>query len=111
MRFAHVDEGDGARFVMSHGEPTWSFLWRRVAPPLLEAGHRVILPDLPGLGRSDKPMDEHWYTYDRFTAVMADLLETLGIRDVWLVMHDWGGPIGLRLSFEHPERVSRLVLM
>ena len=56
---------------MLHGEPTWSYLWRKVAPPVLEAGHRVILPDLPGFGRSDKPMDEDWYSYDRHTAAIA----------------------------------------
>jgi haloalkane dehalogenase len=111
MRFAHVDEGDGAPVVMWHGEPTWSFLWRKVAPPLLEAGHRVILPDLPGFGRSDKPMDPDWYSYDQLTHAMADLLETLDIRGATFVMHDWGGPIGLRLAVEHPERVERLVLM
>jgi haloalkane dehalogenase len=111
MRFAHVDEGDGAPVVMFHGEPTWSFLWRKVAPPLLEAGHRVILPDLPGFGRSDKPMDPEWYSYDRLTHAMADLLERLDIRGATFVMHDWGGPIGLRLAVEHPDRVERLVLM
>jgi haloalkane dehalogenase len=111
MRFAHVDEGDGAPVVMWHGEPTWSFLWRKVAPPLLEAGHRVILPDLPGFGRSDKPMDPDWYSYDQMTHAMADLLERLDIRGATFVMHDWGGPIGLRLAVEQPERVERLVLM
>ena len=111
LRLAHIDEGDGAPVVMWHGEPTWSFLWRKVVPPLLEAGRRVIVPDLPGFGRSDKPMDPAWYTYDRFAAVMADLLETLDLRDATFVMHDWGGPIGLRLAVEHPERVSKLVLM
>ena len=68
LRLAHVDEGDGAPVVFWHGEPTWSFLWRKVAPPVLEAGHRVILPDLPGFGRSDKPIDEDWYSYDRHVA-------------------------------------------
>src|SRR3954471_16199006 len=81
LRLAHVDEGDGPPVVLWHGEPTWGYLWRKVAPPLLEAGHRVITPALPGFGRSDKPMDEDWYTYDRFTAVMADLLERLDLRD------------------------------
>ncbi|HET6550137.1 MAG TPA: haloalkane dehalogenase [Solirubrobacter sp.] len=111
LRLAHVDAGDGPPVVMLHGEPTWSFLWRKVAPPLLEAGHRVILPDLPGFGRSDKPFDEDWYSYDRFTAAIADLLETLDVRDATFVLHDWGGPIGLRIAVEHPERVARLVVM
>src|SRR6201999_3255991 len=111
LRLAHIDEGAGRPVVLFHGEPTWSYLWRKVIPPLLDEDHRVIAPDLPGFGRSDKPIDEDWYTYDRFTAAMADLLETLDLRDATFVMHDWGGPIGLRLAVEHPDRVSRLVMM
>jgi haloalkane dehalogenase len=105
LRLAHVDEGDGAPVVMWHGEPTWSFLWRKVAAPVLEAGHRIVLPDLAGFGRSDKPMDQSWYTYDRHVAVAATLL------DATFVVHDWGGPIGLRLAVEHAERVKRLVIL
>jgi haloalkane dehalogenase len=111
LRLAHVDEGDGAPIVMFHGEPTWSFLWRKVARPLLDAGHRVILPDLPGFGRSDKPIDEDWYTYDRLVDSMATLLEELDVRGATFVCHDWGGPIGLRLAVEHADRVDRLVMM
>ena len=99
----------GSPVVMLHGEPTWSYLWRKVVPPVLEAGHRVILPDLPGFGRSDKPMDEDWYSYDRHTAAIADLLEELDVRDATFVLHDWGGPIGLRIAVEHaePRRADR----
>jgi haloalkane dehalogenase len=111
LRLAHVDVGEGAPVLMLHGEPTWSYLWRKVAGPVLEAGHRVILPDLPGFGRSDKPMDEDWYSYDRHTAAIGALLEELDLRDATFVLHDWGGPIGLRLAVEQPERVARLVLM
>ena len=111
LRLAHVDVGDGAPVLMLHGGPTWSYLWRKVAPPVLEAGHRVILPDLPGFGRSDKPMDEDWYTYARHTAAIKDLVEALDLRDVTFVLHDWGGPIGLRAAVEHADRVSRLVVM
>ncbi len=111
LRFAHVDEGDGSPVVMWHGEPTWSFLWRKVAGPVLEAGHRVILPDLPGFGRSDKPIDPAWYSYDRHVAAGASLLEDLDLRGCTFVMHDWGGPLGLRLAVEHAGRVDRLVLM
>ncbi len=111
LRLAHVDEGDGAPVIMWHGEPTWSFLWRKVAKPVLEAGHRVILPDLPGFGRSDKPIDPAWYSYDRHVHAMAALLEQLDIRGATFVMHDWGGPIGLRLAVEHADRVDRLVVM
>jgi haloalkane dehalogenase len=111
LRLAHIDAGKGSPVLMLHGEPTWSYLWRKVAPPVLEAGHRVILPDLVGFGRSDKPMDERWYSYDRHTAAIADLLEHLDLRDATFVLHDWGGPIGLRLAVEQRERVGRLVLM
>ena len=111
LRLAHVDEGDGRPVVFWHGEPTWSYLWRKVAPPVLEAGHRVILPDLPGFGRSDKPMDPAWYSYDRHAALAARLVEDLDLREATFVMHDWGGPIGLRVAVELAERVDRLVLM
>jgi haloalkane dehalogenase len=111
LRLAHVDEGDGAPVVMWHGEPTWGYLWRKVAGPLLDAGHRVVLPDLAGFGRSDKPMDVGWYSYDRHVAMAATLLEDLDIRGATFVVHDWGGPIGLRLAVEHPERVDRLVVI
>jgi haloalkane dehalogenase len=111
LRLAHVDEGDGRPVVMFHGEPTWGYLWRHLLPPLRDAGHRVILPDLAGFGRSDKPMDRGWYSYDRHVAVAGTLLEDLDIRDATFVVHDWGGPIGLRLAVEHPDRVARLVIM
>jgi haloalkane dehalogenase len=111
LRLAHIDEGDGAPVVMWHGEPTWSFLWRKVLPPVRDAGHRVICPDLVGFGRSDKPVDMGWYSYDRHVEMAATLLEDLDLRDATFVVHDWGGPIGLRLAVEHPERVARLVMM
>jgi len=111
LRLAHVDEGDGAPVVMWHGEPTWGFLWRHVLPPVRDAGHRVVLPDLAGFGRSDKPLDPGWYSYDRHVETAATLLEDLDLRDATFVVHDWGGPIGLRLAVEHPDRVARLVLM
>ena len=111
LRLAHVDVGEGAPVVMLHGEPTWSYLWRKVAPPVLDAGHRVILPDLPGFGRSDKPMDEQLVLLRPPHGGDRRLLEHLDLRDATFVLHDWGGPIGLRVAVEHPERVSRLVLM
>ncbi|MEP6954696.1 MAG: haloalkane dehalogenase [Solirubrobacteraceae bacterium] len=111
LRLARVDEGEGAPVVLFHGEPTWSYLWRTVMPPLLEAGHRCIAPDLPGFGRSDKPEDIGWYSYDRHTSAMAFLLAELDVRDATFVVHDWGGPIGLRLAVEHPERCGRIVVL
>lgn len=111
LRLAHLDEGDGQPVVMFHGEPTWSFLWRHVLPPVRDAGHRVICPDMPGFGRSDKPVDRDWFTYDRVVDVAATLLEDLDLRDATIVVHDWGGPIGLRLAVEHPDRIARMVIL
>lgn len=111
MRLAHIDEGQGSPIVLLHGEPTWSYLWRKVIDPLVAAGHRCIAPDLPGFGRSDKP-DDDWYTYDRLVASVVALFEELDLTDVTLVVHDWGGPIGLRTATtEIPERISRIVIM
>jgi haloalkane dehalogenase len=111
LRLAHLDEGEGRPVVFFHGEPTWSFLWRKVIPPVREAGYRCIAPDYAGFGRSDKPTEIGWYTYDRHVELMALLLEELDLRDATAVVHDWGGPIGLRLAVEHPERISRIVIM
>ena len=72
LRLAHLDEGEGAPVVFFHGEPTWSFLWRKVIPPVRDAGFRCIAPDLAGFGRSDKPTDIGWYTYDRHVALDGD---------------------------------------
>ncbi len=113
LRLACVDEGRAGAptVVLFHGEPTWSYLWRTVIPPLLEAGLRCVAPDLPGFGRSDKPADPGWYSYDRHVAAMDALLERLDVRDATFVVHDWGGPIGLRLAVERPERCARIVAM
>jgi haloalkane dehalogenase len=111
LRLAHLDEGEGRPVVFFHGEPTWSFLWRKVIPPVRDAGYRCIAPDYAGFGRSDKPTDLGWYTYDRHVELMAALLEELDLRDATAVVHDWGGPIGLRLAVEHPDRISRIVIM
>jgi haloalkane dehalogenase len=111
LRLAHLDEGQGAPAVFWHGEPTWSFLWRKVMPPVLDAGFRCVAPDLVGFGRSDKPTDLGWYTYDRHCELAGGLVEDLDLRDATFVVHDWGGPIGLRVAVEQPDRVSRLVLL
>ena len=111
LRLAYLDEGEGRPVVFFHGEPTWSFLWRKVIPPVRDAGYRCIAPDYAGFGRSDKPTDLGWYTYDRHVELMAALLEELDVRDATAVVHDWGGPIGLRLAVEHPDRFSRIVIM
>ena len=111
LRIARVDEGEGTPVVFFHGEPTWSYLWRKVIPPVRDAGYRCIAPDYAGFGRSDKPTDFEWYSYDRHTEVAAALLTELDVRDATAVVHDWGGPIGLRCAVEHPDRISRIVLM
>ena len=97
--------------IFFHGEPTWSFLWRKVIPPVRDAGFRCLAPDLAGFGRSDKPTDIDFYSYDRHTELTATLLEDLDVRGATAVVHDWGGPIGLRLAVEHPERIERLVIL
>jgi haloalkane dehalogenase len=111
LRLAYLDEGEGAPVVFFHGEPTWSFLWRNVIPSVRDAGYRCIAPDYAGFGRSDKPTDVGWYTYDRHIELMTKLLVELDVRDATAVVHDWGGPIGLRLAVELPDRFSRLVIM
>jgi haloalkane dehalogenase len=111
LRLHYVDTGgDGDPVVFLHGEPTWSYLWRKVIPPVRDAGFRCIAPDLPGFGRSDKPTDVGWYSYDRHVDVMTGFFEQLDLRDVTLVVHDWGGIIGLRVAVEHPDRIARLVI-
>ncbi|MCB2222884.1 MAG: alpha/beta fold hydrolase [Actinobacteria bacterium] len=111
LRLHYVDEGDGPPVMLFHGEPTWSYLYRKVIDALLAAGYRAIAPDLPGFGRSDKPADRSWYTYDRHVAAMAAAAEHLGLEGAAAVVQDWGGPIGLRLAVEHPERFSRLSIL
>jgi haloalkane dehalogenase len=107
-RMHYVDEGEGAPVLLLHGEPTSSFLWRKIIPKL---PGRVVAPDLIGFGRSDKPEHVHWYSYDRHVASVAALVEELDLTGLTLVVHDWGGPIGLRVAVEHEERVARLVIL
>lgn len=111
LRLAHLDEGEGRPVIFFHGEPAWSYLWRKVIPPVRDAGFRCIAPDYAGFGRSDKPTDLAWYSYDRHVETMAELLGQLDLRDAVAVVHDWGGPIGLRLAVEMPERFSAMVIM
>ena len=111
LRLAHIDEGEGAPVVFFHGEPTWSYLWRTVLPAVRDAGFRCVAPDLVGFGRSDKPVDMDFYSYDRHVELMGTLLEDLDLRGATVVVHDWGGPIGLRLAVEQRERVDRLVIL
>jgi haloalkane dehalogenase len=111
LRLHYVDEGDGSPVVCFHGEPTWAYLYRRMLPPLVAAGHRVICPDYAGFGRSDKPTERGWYTYDRHVELVSALLDGLELGGVTVVVQDWGGPIGLRWAVEHADRVTRLVIL
>ena len=111
LRLAHLDVGTGPPIVMLHGEPAWSFIWRKTIPPLVEAGYRCIAPDHAGCGRSDKPLDLAWHSFDRHIELTNSLLEDLDLRDVTLVLHDWGGPIGLGLTVAHPDRISRVIVL
>src|SRR5882672_10282426 len=108
LRLAHLDEGAGAPVIFIHGEPTWSFLWRKVIPPVRDAGFRCIAPDLAGFGGSDKPTDLGWYSFDRHCEMTATLLEDLDLTGATVVVHDWGGGIGLNMAVEHSERIERM---
>lgn len=112
LRVAWVEDGpaDGDPVLMLHGEPSWSFLYRKMIPVLAAAGHRVICPDLVGFGRSDKPTEVTDHTYARHVEWMRALaFDRLDLRGVTLVAQDWGGLIGLRLAAEHPDRFARIV--
>jgi haloalkane dehalogenase len=112
LRVHHLDEGprDAPLIVLMHGNPSWSYLYRKMIPLLVDAGYRCIAPDLVGLGRSDKPARQEDYTVTRHVAWMrAALFEQLDLRDVNLVCQDWGGIIGLRLVAELPERFASVV--
>ena len=110
LRMHYVDEGTGASILMLHGEPTWAYLYRKMIPGLAEGG-RVIVPDLIGFGRSDKPTDRDWYSYDRHVDSIAQLISLLDLSDVTLVVQDWGGPIGLRVAVENKDRFAHLVIL
>ena len=111
LRLAHLDVGDGPPVVLIHGEPAWSFIWRKVIPPLVDAGYRCIAPDLVGCGRSDKPSDLDWYSLEKHIALTRSLLDDLELDDVTLVLHDWGGTIGLTLAVAEPDRIGRAVVL
>lgn len=112
LRLAHLEAGPeaGDTVVLLHGEPTYSHLWRDVIPPLVEAGLRVLAPDLVGFGRSDKPTDIAWYTHHRLGEALAAHLDAIAPGPVTLVVHDWGGGLGLPWAVDHPDRVDRLVI-
>jgi cis-3-alkyl-4-acyloxetan-2-one decarboxylase len=109
----YVDEGpaDGRPVVLVHGNPTWGYLYRHFIPPLVAAGHRVIVPDHLGFGRSRKPADHGLYRVRRHAERLEALLESLELDGAVVVPHDWGGPIGLHWATRHPQRVSGLFVL
>lgn len=111
LRIHYVDEGprSAAPVLLLHGEPSWSYLYRKMIPVIVAAGHRAVAPDLVGFGRSDKPVRREDYTYQRHVDWMRDLLHGLDLREITLVCQDWGGLIGLRLAAEHSDRFARIV--
>jgi haloalkane dehalogenase len=112
LRMHYVDEGPraGRTVLLLHGEPTWSFLYRKMIPIFVRAGMRAVAPDLIGFGRSDKPARQQDYSYARHVAWVRDLVTALDLRDVTLVGQDWGSLVGLRLAAENEERFARIVI-
>ena len=111
IRVHYIDEGEAASqpVLMLHGEPSWSFLYRKMVSPFVDAGYRVVAPDLPGFGKSDKPSARTDYTYARHVAWMQDWLRAMDLNDIILICQDWGGLIGLRLVAAEPQRFARVV--
>jgi haloalkane dehalogenase len=111
LRVHYLDEGpkDASPLLLMHGEPSWSYLYRKMIPILVNAGYRVIAPDLIGFGRSDKPSKRSDYTYQRHVDWMHSVLNQLELNDITLFCQDWGGLIGLRLAAEQSNRFSRIL--
>ncbi len=112
MRLHYVDEGprDAAPVLMLHGEPSWSFLYRKMIAGLVAKGHRAVAPDLIGFGKSDKPTEQDDYTFERHVKWMSDWLTTTKLTNITLFCQDWGGLIGLRLVAAFPDRFARVIV-
>ena len=113
LRVHYLDEGPpgAAPILLMHGEPSWSYLYRKMIPVLVDAGHRIIAPDLVGFGRSDKPAEMSDYTYARHVAWMqALLIDQLDLQDTTFFGQDWGGLVGLRVVAANPDRFARIVV-
>ncbi len=111
VRIHYVSDGpaNAAPVLLLHGEPSWSYLYRKMIPSLVAAGHRVVAPDLVGFGRSDKPTAREDYTYQRHVNWITGLVSTLDLHAITLFCQDWGGLIGLRLAADQGDRFSRIV--
>jgi haloalkane dehalogenase len=111
-RLHHLDEGTGPTVLCFHGQPAWSYLYRGVVDKLVATGHRVVCPDLVGMGRSDKPLDKDWYSYKTHSESLAAHLAAIdGLENVTAVVHDWGGLLGLKWIADHMDQVGRVVVM
>jgi pimeloyl-ACP methyl ester carboxylesterase len=111
LRVHYIDEGpaDGQVVLMLHGQPDWSYLYRKMIPPVVAAGHRVVAPDMIGMGRSDKPTNIHTHTVEQHVDWLWELITKLDLKDITLFCQDWGGPIGLTCAAEHPEAFARIL--
>jgi haloalkane dehalogenase len=112
LRMHYIDEGpaDADPILLLHGEPSWSYLYRKMIPPLVAAGHRVIAPDLIGFGKSDKPVSIDTFSYAGHVEWMRQFIESLDLRDITLFGQDWGALIGLRIAAENDHRIARIVI-
>ena len=110
LRMHYVDEGprNAPVVLMLHGEPTWTYLYRKMIPPIVAAGFRAIAPDLIGFGKSDKPADMADYSYQRHVDWVLGFIEALDLRDITLFCQDWGSLLGLRIAAEHQQRFARI---
>ena len=115
LRIHYLDEApepaSGRTVLCLHGQPTWSYLYRKMIPVFTAAGHRVVAPDFFGFGRSDKPIDDSVYTFDFHRNMLLRFVEALDLRRITLVVQDWGGLLGLTLPVEYPDRIDRLIVM
>ena len=112
FRVHYLDVGTGDRTLLClHGEPTWSYLYRKMIPPFVAAGYRVIAPDFIGFGRSDKPEEEGFYTFEMHRNLLLHVIEKLNLKNIALAVQDWGGLLGLTVPMEMPARFQRLLVM
>jgi len=114
LRVHYVDEGPhnaDHTFLCLHGQPSWSYLYRKMIPVFAATGARVVAPDLLGFGKSDKPVEDELYTYDFHRNMLKALVEKLDLQNVTLVCQDWGGILGLTLPMDYPDRFKRIVAM
>lgn len=108
-RIHYIDEGSGELILLLHGEPSWCYLYRKMIPPLVNAGYRTVALDFIGFGRSDKFAEQEAYTYQMHVDTLWSFIQQLGLRDITTFVQDWGGLVGLRVAAEHPELFSRII--